>query len=497
MPRRAGKLKTMKTLFMAMGVLVVMLIVVLIIIVTGNGPESVSEVSEHTRFVQGVAVGGVNVSGMTLEQAMENGEIAARAEEAYASFSYTFTVEGRQFTYNAQQLGMQRGPKGALEEALKWGNLGDAETRNQQRQQAAKSGRDFPAVHADAGALAAALQAHKPEYDVMPEDATLKLAEVFSPGNNADFAEGVNGIDVNIAELARIASESINRGDFGVIEAPAIMTEPKITLDELRENTVLICSWASYFKKDNLDDEGRVTNIKILAGFVNGSVIKPGEIWSINETGGKRTAETAKVVGWKEAPGIERGRYSEQYGGGVCQVSSTVYNAAIRAEIDIADRKAHSWPSSYIEEGMDATISSEGPDLKLFNQYEYPVLLASYVDEKEKSITVEVYGPRLNHGYKVDFEHRKVKETTPAPSVIHYNAAQTPDRKAIPEGKKIDWVVSRKGQVWKVFKVYYDADGNEKGRSEFSTTTYPAFQGEVYCNYPDPKLATPPPETGA
>lgn len=493
-PRRGKRQNLVKTLMLAMSVLVVMLIVVLIVIVSGDNGKTVSEVPDNAKFVQGVSVGGINVSGMTLEQALSSEEIAAKAKEAYAGFSYTFTVQGREYKYTAQQLGIGQDIKGALKDAIEWGNVGDGDTRNRQRQQAAESGKDFSLPHADSEILKAALMAHKAEYDVMPKDATLKLAQTFEPGQNADFTDEVKGVDVNIAELARIASENINSGDYSVIEAPVIVTDPKITGEELRANTVMITSWSSSFKGKGLDDKGRVTNIKILAGLVNGCVIAPGEIWSINDTAGPRTAQSAKEVGWKEAPGIERGRYSEQYGGGVCQVSSTVYNAAIRAELDIADRKAHSWPSSYIKEGMDATISTGGPDLKLFNQYEYPILLAAYVNEDEKSVTVEVYGPALGHGYKVDFEHIKVKETEPAPPVWHYNAVKTPDGKTIEAGKKVDWVASKKGQVWKVFKIYEDADGNEVSRTEFSTTTYPAFQGEYYCNYPDPRLATPEPE---
>jgi vancomycin resistance protein YoaR len=485
----------MKMLFMSLGVLVVMLIVVLIVLVTGEDRQPVSEVAEHTRFVQGVTVGGVNVSGLTLEQAKENQQLISKAQEAYQSLSYTFTVQGREYTYTAQQMGIAGSPEGVLEQAIKWGNIGDAETRDQQRQMALENGKDFPAIYADREAVRAALQAYKTEYDIMPEDATLKLADTFTPGQNVDFVNEVKGVDVHIGELARIISENINKGDNSVVEAPAIITDPKITDEELRANTVMICSWYSEFKDKSLSNSNRVTNIKILAGLINGSVIEPGEIWSINDTAGPRNAQTAKEFGWKEAPGIERGRYSEQYGGGVCQVSSTVYNAAIRAELDIAERKAHSWPSSYIKEGLDATISTGGPDLKLFNQYDYPVMLAAYVDEDKKSITVEIYGPALKHGYTVDFTHQKVQETQPAPPIYHYNAEKNPAGETIEPGKMDKWIEEKKGQVWKVFKIYLDSSGNRVGTPiEFSKTTYPAFQGEYYCNYPHPSQATPPPD---
>ena len=109
-----------------------------------------------------------------------------------------------------------------------------------------------------------------------------------------------------------------------------IITNPAIDVATLKENTQLIGSYYSLFDSPTLSKEGRVNNIKLLADIVNGTVIKPGEAWSINEAAGPRDEQTAQTVGWTSAPGISNGRYEDQIGGGVCQVSSSVYNAAIR-----------------------------------------------------------------------------------------------------------------------------------------------------------------------
>jgi vancomycin resistance protein YoaR len=94
-----------------------------------------------------------------------------------------------------------------------------------------------------------------------------------------------------------------------------------------------------------------------MSNFVNGSIIQPGATWSMNETAGPRNAQTAQTVGWAKAHVISSGRYEDDYGGGNCQVSGTLYNAAIRAELGIAERRTHSWPSSYVPEGLDATVN--------------------------------------------------------------------------------------------------------------------------------------------
>lgn len=482
----------MKTMFMTLGVLIVMLIVVLVIIVTGGGQsasaEAAPEAPEGARFVQGVSIAGVNVSGMTLEQAAANEEIFQKGQDAYNSFSYAFSVQDRQFTYNAQELGLDAGIDGALKEALKWGNAGDA--RAAQRQQAQESGVDFPAIHADPEKVKGVLQTHKLEYDMAPQNATLKVKDTFVPGDNAEFVPEIKGADVNIANLAALICGNINKGDFSVVEAPMIEIGPKITLDKLKANTVMTRSWSSSYAKHHSAD--RVTNIKIISRLINGSVIDPMQTWSINDTAGPRNAQTAKELGWTEADGIENGRYSEQYGGGVCQVSSTVYNCAIRSELEIIERWPHSWPSDYITPGLDATITTGLKDLKLFNPFDTPVMIVCRVNETEQTVTVEVYGPPIKNGYSIEFDTQTVQTKKPGAPIYHYNATETPDGKSMKPGQKVTWIEERTGKTIKAFKYYVDAQGNKVGSPEyFMTSTYRPYQGEYYYYDGDPQNAAP------
>lgn len=484
MPRRGNQQRLMKMLFMTLGVLVVMLIVVLIVIVTsGGGKEAVAEAPKGARFVQGVRIAGVDVSGMTLEQAQANEEIFAKGQEAYSSFSYKFTVQGREFTYNAQELGLDQSIDGAIKEALRWGNTGDGKTRDEQQRQARENGVDLPAIHADPVKVKEVLQSHKQEYDLPPQNATLKVKETYVPGDNADFVPEVKGADVYISKLATLICENINKGDFSTVEAPIIEIEPKITLEELKANTVMTRSWESSFEGHHSAD--RVKNIKILCRLLNGSVIAPMQTWSINDTAGPRNAQTAKELGWTEADGIENGRYSEQYGGGVCQVSSTVYNCAIRSELEIIERWPHSWPSDYIKEGMDATITTGLKDLKLLNPFDTPIMVVCHVDEPERTVTVEIYGPPIKNGYKIEFKTQLLKTANPDAPEWNYDAEKTPDGKPIAKGKTITWVQERKGKTYKVFKYYVDAQGNEIDTKIFTITTYKPYRAIYYKNGPE------------
>lgn len=97
----------------------------------------------------------------------------------------------------------------------------------------------------------------------------------------------------------------------------------------------------------------------------------------------------------ENAAGISDGQYVDEPGGGICQVSSTLYIALIKSEVEIVTRSHHSWPLSYVPTGLDATISTGGPDFVYRNNYDTPIAVVVTVDGKdERSITVKVHGPK-------------------------------------------------------------------------------------------------------
>jgi len=486
MPRRADRQKLMRTLFMTLGVLVVMLIVVLIFIVTGVGSveQQIAIAVEAGRFVQGVSVAGVDVSGLKFDEAADLSEIRQRAKKAEQEFRYTFTVQDKEFTYTAEELSLSADIDATLTNAMKWGNVGDS--KDKEKEQAAKSGKNFDFVFkADANKIAAFLKKHKSEYDTLPKNATIKLSDNPGSGSPIEFVSEENGIDVNVPKLAGMIAANIAKQDYGKIEAPVLIFPPAMDVKTLKENISLepIATFTSKFNTKHLSAPNRVNNIKIMGNFVNGCVIEPGEEWSMNETAGPRNAQTANTVGWTMAPGLQDGTTTDQYGGGVCQISSTTYNAAIRAELTVVERYPHSWKSDYIEEGMDATVTTGLKDLRLRNPYHYPVLLNCIVDEKEKTATVNIYGPPMK--YTVKFTTKLIKNVAPGAPIYYYNQKQTPDGTPIPPNTSVTWVSAKNNRVVEVYIHRYDKDGNEIGNGElFTTTTYRAYPAEIYCNYP-------------
>ncbi len=238
-----------------------------------------------------------------------------------------------------------------------------------------------------------------------------------------------------------------------------------ITKTELMNRFGLISAYTTTTTKD----KNRNKNIELSARAISGSVVMPGEIFSFNGATGERTAEK----GYKEAPAIAGGQSKDEVGGGVCQTSSTLFNAVVRADLEIIERNPHAWPSSYIEKGFDATVNYPGLDMKFRNNTEWPVfIIAGYSDRK---VTVNIYGYTLGKDVKIDLESKLIK-TLPKPTEVKY--VVNTDLKP---GESKTTVKAREGYVVETWKVWYRGNKEEK-RELLFTTTYNTYQETVEHN---------------
>ena len=135
----------------------------------------------------------------------------------------------------------------------------------------------------------------------------------------------------------------------------------------------------------------RKDNISLAAEKCDGVILLSGEIFSYNDTVGEQTAET----GYKLANATQDGQIVQAYGGGICQVSSTIFAAALYANLDIKERWEHEYVSSYIDAGIDAAVAWDMLDLKICNNKEYPVRID--VDYTEDILTVDIWGTRTDN----------------------------------------------------------------------------------------------------
>ncbi|WP_245959332.1 VanW family protein [Neobacillus piezotolerans] len=165
-------------------------------------------------------------------------------------------------------------------------------------------------------------------------------------------------------------------------EVPTRIIYPDVDselLDHIRSR--LIGRYTTFFNGGNKE---RSHNIKLATETLNGKVVFPGETFSFNKAIGKRTAKR----GYMKAPVIVRGELSEGIGGGICQVSSTLFNAADNAGMSIVQRYSHTKAVTYVPSGRDATVSWYGPDFVFKNPYSQPVLIRAHAYGSQLSVTL-------------------------------------------------------------------------------------------------------------
>ena len=167
-----------------------------------------------------------------------------------------------------------------------------------------------------------------------------------------------------------------------------------------------ISSYTTYY---STDDKNRTENIKIAAKLIDGVTIQAYGEFSFNQTVGRRTQE----AGFKQAKIIVNGEYALGTGGGVCQVSTTLYNAALKSGLEIVEYHPHSLQVSYVAPSRDAMVSS-GSDLKIFNAHAYPVKLSAKT--REGAIRVSFSGQK--DGYRYEITSETVAEIPPPAPIV-------------------------------------------------------------------------------
>lgn len=190
------------------------------------------------------------------------------------------------------------------------------------------------------------------------------------------------GIELNRDRFEKQFYSFFHEKNQSSIELPLRSVYPRVD-SELLSNikTKLIGHYVTYFNSYNVE---RSHNIGLATAAINNHVVFPGETFSFNEIVGMRTKEK----GYLPAPIIVRGELSEGIGGGICQVSSTLFNAADRSGLHILKRYSHSKRVPYVPPGRDATVSWYGPDFTFKNKYNQPILIRAQAISGMMSITI-------------------------------------------------------------------------------------------------------------
>lgn len=211
-------------------------------------------------------------------------------------------------------------------------------------------------------------------------DQPMKNAKVDGKGN---LIPGTKRIVLSENELVENL-KNLQIDNELTVTVPIYETMPNVTKESIKGiSEQVIATYTTNFRPT---DTGRNRNIELSAAAINNVVLGPGDYFSYNEVVGPRTTET----GYQPAPEIINKELVMGIGGGICQTSSTLFNAVDEAGLKITAITHHSKSVGYVPEGRDATVSWGGPDFKFINDKDYPVMLKAKMDKEKGILTVEV-----------------------------------------------------------------------------------------------------------
>jgi len=284
--------------------------------------------------------------------------------------------------------------------------------------------------------------------------------EIYKEAKNAYYTKepfaiypSSTGIDFNISidEAKNIVSDVSD-----TYTIPLKVLYPSVTTNDIGMEAFpdLLATYSTSYATSNYN---RSTNIALAASKINGTVLMPGDEFSFNGTVGKRTA----TAGFREAGVYVNGQSAVDYGGGICQVSSTLYNAVLKANLDIVYRTNHMFTVGYVPVGLDATVSWGAPDFKFKNSRSYPVKIVATTSNKK--IYISVYGLKEETEYEVElvsYRTGSVPFTTVYTTDPSLEKGQT---KVVQAGSN-----GTKSVAYKILKL----NGQEVSRTLLSADTY-------------------------
>ncbi len=408
----------------AVGGVILMLAIVCIVSLakgmTGGKPseaEAETVMESETELQREVSVDGINITGMSREDAKE---------AIMKNYPWAMKVVWQERTYEVPNL-MEEKIDSLLQEIF--------------------IGEPKESYILDTSGLGekAAIQAAEvaAQWDKAAKNGSISKYDVSSDSFLIGGAE--NGWQVNQEMMENEILAALERKDFdAVIKAVVAEVQPEISEATAKQKYKTLSSVTTKTTANNR----RNTNVRLAAEAVNGTILQPGEEFSFNECVGERT----EAKGYQPAAAYSNGEVVEEIGGGVCQISSTLYNAVLQAGLKTTVRRSHTYEPSYVTPGTDATISWGGPDYKFVNNSDTAVgLRAQYSNQ---TVVVSIYGiPVLEEGVKYTLKSTKLKDLDPpAPAYEEMGELEPGVEKTISSGTRgSQWetrlVVTKNGEI--------------------------------------------------
>lgn len=422
-------------------------------------------------ILKGVSIDKLDVSGMTREEALAALE---SYEKNLGGQSIKLGIGDNVIEAKLSDLGVTFDNEDLVDEAIGVGHAGNIVKRYKDQKDLQHSGKTFPlSWQTNEDTVRTYVENNCTKYDKKAQNASLTRE------NGAfNFVAGTEGLELNVDSAVRTISDYLENSwtsdNTEVLNLEAQVTEPEGSAEELENIKDLLGSFTTSFSTSG---SNRCKNVSSGASHINGTVLYPGEEFSAYET----VSPFTEANGYAMAGSYLNGEVVDSMGGGICQVSTTLYNAVLRAELNVTERSPHSMTVHYVDLSEDAAIAGTYKDFKFVNSTEYPIYIEGYTTS-DKKITFNIYGKETRDKNRtISFESQIVSET-PATTILQEDAGQGIGYKAVSSKGSSGYVA----ELYKIVKV----NGVETDRIKVNKSTYKGTNRVVtYGTAGDPTLS--------
>lgn len=409
---------------------------------------------------KGIKIEGVDVTGKNIQDA---GSIITEViNKNYANTSMNFVYDGKKWSFGLYDISYEFHVDDALKTAYLVGREGDFFQKLYSSVSIFLSGKDIKVeTDYDRNKLNEILKRIKSKIDTKTKDASISYTKGSIKINKDTVGKYMN-IENNIA----LIEEKLKRRDFNDFNLIVESLPPKLSYEDIKELNGIISDFHTQF---SLDDKNRGDNIRLACNRINSRILMPGEVFSMNETLGPRTLEN----GYKEAPIIFQNELVQGTGGGICQVTTTLYNTVLKAKLKVLERSHHSMPLAYVSPGQDATIAEDSIDFKFQNSNNYPICLNTEVIGGK--IIMRLLG-KSEITKKIVKLHSEIIETVPPGE----DEIEIDD--SLADGEKVVVRKARNGVRAVLYRDTYSVDNVLLDREKISEDYYKPVKGLIKVN---------------
>ena len=419
----------------------------------------------------GLRAGGQELGGLSRQEADE------KIEEYVSGLqdrSVTIQAGDRTLETTSGELGLSWSNRDVVEETVASLTEGNLLKRYMALTDLEQEGAEIPVETAvDEAKLAALVET---TFDGM--DGSAKNASITRENGEFVITPSEKGIAVDTAATAQVVNAALAEAGDGPLTVEAVVSEqePEITTEMLSTIQDVLGTFTTDFSSSG---SARAKNLEVGAQKLNGHVLMPGETIS----GYECLQPFTRANGYEPAASYENGQVVDSIGGGVCQISTTMYNMALEAELEITQRQNHSMIVTYVKPSMDAAIAGTYKDLKVTNNYSTPIYIEAYTSGRK--LTFTCYGQETRpENRKVEYVSETISRTDPGAPIERVNNALAPGtRRKVSSGH-----TGIRSRLWKVVTV----DGVETERTLLNNDTYNASKA-VYEVGPAAPAETPAP----